>query len=55
MTCFDKYVLEQSFPVRGCPHDYGYLEKPKECYSVSCFKDCWAREIHEKESKTTNG
>lgn len=49
MTCFDMYVSEHQLPIRGCPHEYGYLkEKPKDCYSISCFKDCWAREMSEK-------
>lgn len=45
MTCFDMYVSERDLPVRGCPHDYGYLTKPKDCYCISCFKDCWSREV----------
>ena len=47
MTCIEKYAQEHSFPVKGCPHDYGYLDKPKECYSMSCFKDCWFRETND--------
>ena len=47
MTCFDMYVAERELPVIGCPADYGYLkENPKECYCLSCFKDCWAREAN---------
>lgn len=46
MACLDRYFKEHpSDYVVGCPHDYGYLEKPSECYSMSCFKDCWVREI----------
>lgn len=46
MTCFDKYISEHTLPVVGCPADYGYaLEKPADCYCLSCFKDCWAREL----------
>lgn len=46
MTCFDMYVSERELPVRGCPHDYGYTkEAPKNCYCISCFKDCWSREV----------
>lgn len=49
MTCFDMYVSEHSLPLVGCPHDYGYIpEKPAECYQMSCYKDCWAREIPDK-------
>lgn len=41
MTCLEKYFKEHPGDfVVGCPHDYGYLDKPKECYSISCFKDC---------------
>lgn len=47
MTCFDMYVSERELPVRGCPHHYGYTkEAPKECYNMSCFKDCWSREAN---------
>lgn len=48
MTCFDMYVSEHPLPIRGCPHEYGYTqEKPKDCYCISCFKDCWSREVVE--------
>lgn len=46
MTCFDKYVQEHPLPVKGCPHDYNYAEEPKNCYCISCYKDCWAREVN---------
>ena len=46
MTCFDMYVAERELPVRGCPHDYEYANRPADCYSISCFKDCWAREAN---------
>ena len=47
MTCFDMYVSERKLPIEGCPHHYGYLkEAPKDCYCISCFKDCWAREAN---------
>lgn len=52
MTCLDRYLMEHALPVKGCPHHYGYLEKPKNCYCISCFKDCWAREIPENVSRT---
>lgn len=47
MTCVAKYFLEHpGKPVVGCPQDYGYIpERPKDCYLISCFKDCWAREV----------
>lgn len=51
MTCFDKYITEHELPVRGCPHDYSYAERPKECYSMSCFAHCWAREIDKENDK----
>lgn len=45
MTCFDMYITEQKLPVVGCPVDYGYMQdRPADCYCISCFKDCWARE-----------
>lgn len=47
MTCIDRYIQEHEFPVKGCPHDYAYAEPPKDCYCISCFKDCWARETHD--------
>lgn len=46
MTCFDKYILEHELPVVGCPYEYGYLpERPANCYSISYFKDCWAKTL----------
>lgn len=46
MTCFDMYVSERELPVRGCPHDYDYASRPENCYCISCFKDCWSREVN---------
>lgn len=47
MTCAELYFLE--YPgeiIKGRPQEYGYLlEKPKDCYTISCFKDCWAKEV----------
>ena len=48
MTCFEKYITEHVLPVRGCPQDYNYATKPENCYCISCYKDCWAREVEEK-------
>ena len=49
MTCVDKYFEEHpNSQIVGCPHDYGYSDKPKDCYHISCFKDCWARELCEE-------
>lgn len=46
MTCAEKYFLDHpGEAIKGCPQDYGYLAKPKDCYQISCFKDCWARSI----------
>ena len=46
MTCLEKYFKDHPGDfVVGCPYDYGYLGKPKECYSINCFKDCWPRVI----------
>ena len=53
MTCFEKYVSEHGLPVVGCPHDFKYAPNPVDCYCISCFKDCWAREISE-ENKEEN-
>lgn len=53
MTCIERYIQEHEFPVRGCPHEYGYVrEQPKDCYCISCFKDCWARETHDVKGET---
>lgn len=50
MTCYEKYITEYFLPVRGCPSDYGYTrERPENCYSISCFKDCWCKEMVEDE------
>ena len=51
MTCFDKYVSEYKLPIYGCPHHYDYAPKPKDCYCISCFKDCWARELSTTDKK----
>ena len=47
MTCFEKYILEHQLPIIGCPADYKYASIPKDCYLISCFKDCWSRELEE--------
>lgn len=55
MTCREKLAMEhpdcvgQSYYIggcHGCPHDYGYLDKPDYCnaYSGDCTA-CWDREI----------
>ena len=54
MTCFDKYLTEHKLPIEGCPHHYGYLEKPANCYCISCFKDCWCRELTVNDKKEVN-
>lgn len=52
MTCFDKYISEHTLPIVGCPADYGYVDKrPADCYCISCFKDCWARELRTVDKK----
>ena len=56
MTCFDKYISEHALPVIGCPADNGYMqERPADCYCISCFKDCWARELVEDIKEENNG
>ena len=55
MTCFEKYMTEHELPVRDCPHDYGYAKKPDNCYCISCYKDCWAREVEENAGKKEGG
>lgn len=43
-TCLEKFKIEHpKGPLRRCPHNYGYAERPKMCYEMSC-KDCWNRE-----------
>lgn len=55
MTCLEKYFREHPGDyVVGCPHDYGYLNKPEECYNMSCYKDCWPREIEENKQESVN-
>ena len=51
MTCFELYVVEHKTPVEGCPHHYGYADKPKDCYCISCFKDCWARNVTDEKAR----
>lgn len=49
MTCAEKYFEEHpGDSIKGCPHDYKYADKPVGCYTMSCFKDCWAREVPEE-------
>lgn len=52
MTCREKLAIDCPAFIgpkwtngyRGCPHHYGYLDKPKECYKLDC-RECWNREI----------
>lgn len=58
MTCLEKYFKEHPGDhIVGCPHDYGYLEKPENCFSykMSCFKDCWTREIKNNSDNSDGG
>lgn len=51
MTCLEKFWLEHPdlAPKGKCPHEYGYLpQKPWDCYEISCFDECWMREVIEK-------
>lgn len=44
MTCLEKFKLEHpGHPCLRCPHTYGYAERPKQCYEMSCI-ECWNRE-----------
>lgn len=64
MTCREKLKIEHPEDIdpkcaggcHKCPHDYGYMEKPKECvsktYFISCT-ECWDREIPEAKAKPT--
>lgn len=55
MTCFEKYISEHTLPIDGCPVDYGYMsQRPADCYCISCFKDCWCREMSEKKEDESN-
>ena len=51
MTCFEKYISEHTLPIVGCPVDYGYAPKPADCYCLSCFRDCWSREVTTSDKK----
>lgn len=51
ITCIEKFWLEHPnlIPKGKCPHDYGYLpQRPYDCCEISCFNDCWMREVVEK-------
>lgn len=54
MTCREKLKLELPDCVNagyfggcyGCPHNYGYLDRPDDCGEYNCdCNDCWDREI----------
>lgn len=54
MTCREKLKLEHPEKVgyprfvggcAGCPHDYGYLDKPAGCNGTLGCTACWDREI----------
>lgn len=48
VTCIEKFWLEhpELTPKGRCPHEFGYLpERPWDCYEISCFNDCWMREV----------
>lgn len=58
MTCLGKYkrdnpklVMNPYGVPAGCPHEYGYLERPEWCAgcpgTVACL-ECWNRKIPEK-------
>lgn len=52
MTCLEKFRLDHPNNttvalIGKCPHDYEYLKKPKNCAEISCYKECWMREIPE--------
>lgn len=45
MTCFEKFKLDYpKGPLHRYPHNYGYAERPKLCYEMSC-RDCWNRTV----------
>lgn len=47
MTCFEKFKLDHPGHYPGmCPHNYGYAERPKLCYEMSCM-NCWNRTVQE--------
>lgn len=61
MTCREKLAIEKPSCIQpgqpggcfGCPHMYGYLEKPRYCsklfvYGPVLCKMCWDREVPEK-------
>lgn len=63
MTCREKLQIEHPELVddnyhggcAGCPHLYGYLDKPKNCFFSSSGKkctNCWDREIPEVKVNT---
>ena len=62
MTCREKLAIEHPGRIDrqfmggavGCPHNYGYLDKPDYCCmdNPENCKRCWDREIPEEEPKT---
>ena len=64
MTCREKLALEYPKSIHpffdggcaGCPHEYGYLERPDYCDTSSYHNmfrcgECWSREIPENNEK----
>ena len=45
MTCKERYLEEHKEPIRGCPHWYGYLKPPSNCFTADCLRECWEREL----------
>ena len=63
MTCREKLALEYPKLIHpffdggcaGCPHEYGYLERPDYCDTSSYHNmfrcgECWSREIIKEET-----
>ena len=60
MTCREKLAIEHPEKLDrkllggcdGCPHKYGYAQKPEWCENLgfSCWK-CWDREVEEMETQ----
>ena len=64
MTCREKLAMEHPEGLdneclggcNGCPHAYGYAQKPEGCKPTeeNCRK-CWEREVEEVETEADNG
>lgn len=64
MTCREKLAIEHPGGLdneclggcNGCPHTYGYAQRPEWCkMTEEICRKCWEREVEEVETEVENG